>query len=450
MNYRSFKFVPLLSALVLFVAQSVAASAPSFAVESASARLRWKSGVIPVAVSSSLTKSNPYIKADGDAAAAIIDAVRRSLETWERAANLKFEIVVSDRQSISPAGKFGDGVSLITVAPTAENLLLFGGDAEETSARTRTFFNGRKLITEADIVLNPFVQFSTDGSIGTFDLEATLTHEIGHLLGLEHSIVSGATMFERQGKNGIYALPNLSARTLSEDDIAAARALYGAKSADVYCCGSIAGKLSIAGAKSSAKDVRVWAEEAEIGRVAAATLTNADGGFRIDGLAAGKYSIRAQDSVGKKSPSTSAQSFGIVEVGRNKISPFYGKLKLAAKTFDARFVGLNFQLSEIAVPLSGGKSFVVYVGGRNLDADNLAIGFDSPFFSVVPGSLSNQDYGSEMSVLSFEVTVSAKTPVGEYSFFLKRKSGEIVYSAGSLTIEEFAGSSGDFAFSPNE
>lgn len=446
MKFKSIKIFLLLLALASFSAQTATAYSWQFADEARTIRLRWKNGVIPIAVSSSLlAKSNPNIKYDGDA----MSVVRRSLDTWEKAANVKFEIVSTDRQSISPSGKSGDGVSLITIAQTPENLLLFGGETEEVSARTRTFFNSKGFISEADIVLNPYQQFSIDGSLGTFDLEATLTHEIGHLLGFEHSTISGATMFERQGKNGTYGLPNISARTLSEDDIAAARAVYGSKNSDADCCGTVSGKLFNAGGKF-ARDVQIWAEEYETGRVAAAVLTNTDGSFRIQGLTAGRYSIYAQDSAGKNNSTMLAQLFGIVEVGKNKITNINRKLKFGAKTFDASRVGFNSQISELAVPLNSGKSFLIYVGGKNLDADNFTVGFNSPYLSVTPNSLSRQDFGAEISVLSFEVKVNRQAPAGEYSFFLKGKNGETAYLVGGLTVEKFVNPWSSFTFSADE
>lgn len=445
MKSKPIKLFLLLLAFASFSAQSARAYSSQFADEGGTIRLRWRNGAIPIAVSASLARQNLNIKTDGGETA--LGAVRRSLDAWEKIANVKFELVSTDKQSISPSGKSGDGVSLITVAQTPENLLLFGGGgAEEVSAGTRTFFSAKGIISEADIVLNPYQQFSTDGSLGTFDLEATLTHEIGHLLGLEHTTVAGATMFERQGKNGTYGLPNLSARTLSEDDIAGARAIYGAKGADAECCGTVVGKFSTASGKA-AKDIQVWTEEAETGRVAAAVLTSADGAFRIEGLSAGRYSIYAQGYAGGKNPTIAAQSLGTVEVARNKITNFTRKLKTGAKTFDWRFIGFNSQLSELAVPLDGGKSFVLYAGGKNLDAANSSVGFNSPYFTLAANSLILQDFGADVSAFSFEIRTSAKVPGGEYSFFIKSKSGETAYSVGGLTVEEFGNSSGGSMFS---
>jgi hypothetical protein len=87
--------------------------------------------------SSSLIKANFSIK-DGSDVAGVI---RRSLKTWENAAAIEFEEISSDKQTVSPTGNFGDGVSLITIAQTSENLSLFSGNTEEVAARTRVFFN---------------------------------------------------------------------------------------------------------------------------------------------------------------------------------------------------------------------------------------------------------------------------------------------------------------------
>ena len=400
-----------------------------FADDAGLKRLHWKNAPIPIALSTSLTGQNLNIKADSD----ILGAVQRSLETWENAGDIKFELTTTEKQSISPSGKSGDGISLITIAQTTENLILFGSDTEAVSARTRIFYNGKGVITEADIVLNPYQQFSTDGSIGTFDLQSTLTHEIGHLLGLEHSTITGATMHAHQAKNGIYNLPGYSSRTLSSDDIAGIRTLYGAKSSDDQCCGSINGKLSSANGKT-VKTTQVWAEETETGRVAAGVLTSSDGSFRIEGLLSGDYVLFAQDFVERK---YSAEELGKVSVAKGKTFEVVSKLKNKPKNFDVRYIGYNGQISELAVPLNSGKSYVIYIGGKNLDADSIKIGFTSPYLSLTDIPITKQDYGSDLSVVSFQVKVSSETPVGEYGFFVQNKSGEKVFFTGGLTVENF-------------
>jgi hypothetical protein len=408
---------------------STMAYTTQFADEGETKRLHWKNGIIPIALSSSLTKENLNVKADSD----VLGAVRRSLATWETVANVKFEVTIADKQSVSPSGKFGDGVSLITIAQTTDNLMLFGSDSEAVSARTRIFYNGKGFITEADIVLNPYQRFSTDGAIGTFDLEATLTHEIGHLLGLEHSTIIGATMHAHQGKNGIYNLPGYSSRTLAEDDISGVRALYGAETSNEECCGTISGKLLTANIKGT-KSFQVWAEESETGRVAAGVVTNAEGNYLIEGLPNGDYKLYAQDFSERKN---SAEEIGEVSSISGKTITLTNKIKNKPKNFDVQYIGFNGQLSELAVPVNSGNSYTIYVGGKNLDVKNIEIGFTSPFFTATPGTITKLDYGLELSVVSFEVKVIPGTPAGEYSFFVKNNNNEINFIAGGLTVESF-------------
>jgi hypothetical protein len=76
-------------------------------------------------------------------------------------------------------------------------------------------------IFDADIEINSFDnEFSTDDTVVTNDLQAVLTHEVGHFLGLDHSQFDNATM------QANYDLFNLGARTLSSDDVAGVCSIY--------------------------------------------------------------------------------------------------------------------------------------------------------------------------------------------------------------------------------
>jgi hypothetical protein len=191
---------------------------------------RWLTQPIIISLSTSLTAPPANIKAGSD----VLGAARRALRHWSRVANVQFFETSSTVQTISPQHG-GDHVNLITVS--ADNAASF--NSEDNPGRTRVFSDGNGAITEADIALNPNVPFSSDGTFGTYDLESTFAHEIGHLLGLEHSAIIGATMEPRQAMNGLFGLPALTQRSLSYDDVAGARALYGSR----VGTGSLFGRL---------------------------------------------------------------------------------------------------------------------------------------------------------------------------------------------------------------
>jgi hypothetical protein len=426
-------FLKIYLTIFLLIAFSISANSyvPQHSEEKNNPKLHWKAGTIPISISNSLIKPNSNIKAGSD----VLDSVRRSLQSWEKVSNIEFEEIFSDKQAISPAGNFGDGVSLITIAQTPENLLLFSSDSDEVSAITRVFFNKKGVITEADIVLNPYQQFSTDGTIGTFDLESTLTHEIGHLLGLEHSSILGATMHESSCRNGVYNLPSYDSRTLAETDISAVRSIYGVKADDGNCCGAVNGKLYLADGKP-AKNYQIWAEDFQTGKVVGEFVTNGDGSFHLEALPSGKYQIYAQNHSTAKSFKM-AEKVGIAEVSKGKSANISKKLDEAPVNFEVRYVGFNGQLSENSISLNGGKSYTIFVGGKNINIKDYKIGFSSPFMTVTPNSLFEHDFGESISVVSFEVRINSQIAAGEYNIYVESGKNQKSYILGGLTIEEF-------------
>lgn len=426
---RLLKFT-LLLALVFTQVSPIFAETAGLAGERVESSLKWRSRVIPIAISTSLLRSAPNVKAGSD----LVGALRRSLRTWEEASGIEFREVMSDKQNVSPSGVAGDGISLITIAPTAENALLFGKNADEVAATTRVFFDAKGRISEADIVLNPYQQFSTDGTFGSFDAESTFAHEIGHVLGLEHSDVRGSVMYENFGKNGVFNLQGFGHRTLSEIDRTVLRAKYGPID-DAKCCGTISTRFLLPEGRPAA-NVEAWVEEPGTGKVVSQTLTKADGTAEFSGLTMGSYVVFSGRKDRQKKP-IPAQTAGTVTLstGADAVS-ITKKLDAASNDIDVSYTGFNGQLTMSAVPVDAGKSYTVYLGGKGLTT-NTAIAFSSPYLSVTPNSIAVHDYGTDISVLSFEVAVDTDAPIGEYTIFAASAAGGKAAVVGGLSVRSF-------------
>lgn len=389
--------------------------------------IRWNERVIRVAISESLSGHPNNISASSD----IREALRKSFSTWESVSDFRFEIVNSSLENISRSGPNGDGVNLITIAATPENVLLFNKDPNNLSAATRVFYNRNGAITEADIALNPYEQFSTDGTFGTYDLESTLTHEIGHLLGLDHSMIAGATMFENYGKNGLFGMPNYGARTLSGVDIGSLRALYGSVFDDEECCQTLEGRVLIAGGEKAVSG-RIWLEDAVSGEAAGFTWVKASGDFSVTGLPAGRYRVLFDGNGG-----SSAVVPDVIDLPGDGDSGLKINARTRSDGSSLKYIGLNGILSEQPVPLNSGKTFRVYLGGTNINSADVRIGIDSPFFRIDGTTVTSYDYGRDLAVFSVDVQILAEAPTGIYSIFLETRDGEREYLPGSLAVETF-------------
>jgi len=384
---------------------------------------RWRSGVVRIALSSSFTKNIVNLKPGSDVAGAL----ERSIGHWAEIADVNISVTQSDKQSISPSGAKGDGVSLITIAQTPENVTLFDSDATDVSARTRVFTDGRGGITEADIALNPFAQFSTDGSFGTYDLESVLTHEIGHLLGLRHSPVMGSVMHSNVDLNGVRIGSLISRKSLSAEDIATIRSLYGPAAATADCCGSVQGTIGGPGKIGDGFDVFVYND---LGSAAGSAKLDAVKKFTISGLTSGEYTavlhdpklVYADQVVGKFRISGSGST-----VFNERVVPKRSSMAL-------EYIGSEGLLTDSAAKVLPGTVIAVTIGGKGLKADLIDVGSDSPQLTVVPGSVKDVDYADGVTALRFELEVSADAAPGSYSLFVENKDGEREYLAGGLAV----------------
>ncbi|HEX5887947.1 MAG TPA: matrixin family metalloprotease [Pyrinomonadaceae bacterium] len=405
-------------------------------------RIHWPKRTIAIAFSNSLLSPGANIKPDSD----VVGAARRALGRWSSLANINFIVTWSPTTSVSPADS-GDGVNLVTIAVTPENEQF---NSDSTTGRTRVFFNPETgAIVEADISINPrpraedgtALQFSTDGTPGTYDLEATFTHEIGHLLGLEHSAVLASTMQSRQAFNGTFGLPALTERTLSEDDRQKIRSLYGPGQQRL---GRIEGRLidnRTQGVLTPLSGVNVWAENAATGRVMASDVTAADGSYELEGLEPGQYRVMVAPAAGDNGAKfRSFEMSNQVVVKANNATPLnYNMVPSQAATLNPKLIGLNAELSSVALPLEPGKRVKLYLGGEGVDqVPGTSITINSPFFTIDPATLAREQMSTPFPVISVEVQVAPYVPFGDYTVRLQSNSGETAYVPGAITIDPAA------------
>jgi hypothetical protein len=407
----------------------------------------WLRNPIIVSLSNSCDSPPANIRKGTD----VRGAAQRALQSWSDAAGIQFLETTTSNEKISPSTD-GDGVNLITVS-TAN-----AGEFENTNApaRTRVFFDSGGAIIEADIALNPAVDFSDNGTFGTYDLESTFAHEIGHLLGLPHSGVIAATMQPRQAKNGLYGLPAFTQRSLSAADVAAVRALYGEPS--TYS--SISGRLTtnMSGRARSIFGAQMFAEDVSTGTVVGASISSIAGSYRVDGLNAGVYRVFAQPLGGavaadevangpqmpvettavfrsfiasSKSPS---QSVNIGTSADLKMS-FFVFPRTPALT--PKLIGMNGELSTAALPLRSGETVTIYVAGEGVDDVAFdGISTSSPLIGVVPGSLREAKFDTPFPAISFDVTVANTIQFGDYTIRLQTTKGELAFLPGAISMDK--------------
>lgn len=204
-------------------------------------------------------------------------ALRNAIEAWNGASGSRARLV----ESFSGRGRRDWQANDIHLVVFDENNSsgFFSGASGVVALTPVTFFSDGRIV-DADVLFNGRnFSFTTSGESGRFDVQDVATHELGHLLGLDHSGVCGATMYPYVDTRVILH------RSLALDDHAGMRHMYPASS-----FATLSGRIVRAGTSSGVSGAHVWARDAD-GRVAGAILTADDGGFTIEGLDAGSYTV---------------------------------------------------------------------------------------------------------------------------------------------------------------
>lgn len=135
---------------------------------------------------------------------ALETSLRQALQRWARVAGIVFVEARSEEEADLLLGEQvePDGRAFASI---------------ETGSKTD---NGVQQIERAFVCLNPLQPWKIgfDGDLSVYDLVHTLSHEVGHAIGLDHPRGTGQVMSRRYDE---------SAHGLSDGDIAGAVALYG-------------------------------------------------------------------------------------------------------------------------------------------------------------------------------------------------------------------------------
>ena len=217
--------------------------------------------------------------------AAELNAVRASFAQWQAVpgTSLKFEEgeLLGSGADVNPQ----DNTNVVYWAKNST--LVNGGLDDIHGALGYTYFDyfNNNTLAEADIVLNGVeFRWSADPNppANVYFIEGVLLHEIGHLIGLDHSPIGSATMFARgEGGSGAQA-------GLSTDEIAGARVLYPAATT-LASLAAVRGQVTLNG--GGVLGAVVVAEDTS-GNVVQGTVTRASGQYELLALLPGTYALR--------------------------------------------------------------------------------------------------------------------------------------------------------------
>ncbi len=304
------------------------------------------------------------------------------------------------------SGFFPQGSGVVALTPIT--YALSGGRIQDVDV----IFNGRDYA------------FTVSGENNAFDFQDVLTHEIGHMAGLDHSPHHGSSLWP-------YVAPGQWLhRSLSQDDLSGAVTVARAGNAS-----TLKGRI-VNGDGTAVKGGAVAAVRVEDGRLAATALSGSSGNWTIRGMPAGDYYVYAYPLVGSM---TRANLTGDGAVQVDFGATFYGgtwapqSFSLSASTTTdcgslttAAATTMEDQYRNPLV-LAQGEGRSVTVWGSGFQPQQTSMSELSPYLSL-------SGVNSNSATVSALLQVSNNCPPGSYDLYLTLPDGDLEVIPGALEV----------------
>ncbi|HEY0156864.1 MAG TPA: matrixin family metalloprotease [Thermoanaerobaculia bacterium] len=383
--------LPVIFLVLLSVTPLTAATRMTYYINGTPTPIEWEKAAFPLRyeIETRVAESNPNATT----------FIERAFSAWE-------SIAEADVQ-------FQAGGVVRTVAPQTPNRvsismaddLLSGQGAAAVTSYTYDTKTGRML--DADITIDKAL---FDGNVNA---QFALQHEIGHVLGLDHSAVLSSIMYP-------YVADNSDPTTFEQDDRIGIAGIYP-KGDQTLNGATLAGRVMGDQGGIFAAQVVALNEE---GQPVGTTLTNASGEFTLSGIPAGRYRLYAEPLDGpvdtlalqgtwrQSSTPFPTRFFGMtVEVENGEV---YGNLMLNTAgpvQLNPRWIGVSepnahdMGLATSSATVRPGQTIQISVAGDGFTSGMTKFEVTNPAFRRV------SDYGwmSNCVHATYVVDPSAKT-----------------------------------------
>jgi hypothetical protein len=378
-------------------------------------------------------KGSPRISNGSDMA-----AIQSSFRTWE---SISTASIAFSYKGTTPAATVGrDGQNVVTFTDNSAPL------GSSVIAATFSFFkteNGQLLFDESDIAFNPSLDFSTSAETDKFDIQSVLTHEIGHLLGLDHSAMVSSVMVP-------FGVPGqLDQRVLSYDDIAGVMEIYPNLST-MPPTGQIrgvvqAGGVPVFGAHVVAVD--------SSGTAVVSTLSQKDGSYVLRFLPPETYRVFAepldlpvtQQNLGGGSTgfySTIKTNFGTTYFGN--VSTLSDATAISAApndvatadidTLPASATGLNLTRPGFGIRIARGRSGTLTVGGVDI-TNGIVVSGSSPDLQLGGLAFGGRVSSNAPTSVSMQLSILPSIALGPKNLAVNRGTDASIV-AGAFVITD--------------